>query len=1135
MFAVFLAIVANPLWALDPQRQLDQYTLHGWDQAHGLPQSSVNDIVQGDDGFIYIATFGGVVRFDGVSMRLVPEDGACGRRFFALAVDIEGSIWAGAERTRLCRLENGRLTVPTVPGVESIVHSRALLATPDGAVWVGTLEGLARIDAERVDWFGANDGLPAGHVMTLAEAGAGSLWVGTRSGLCRLSDDGCSTPEWAAPLQGEQINVIHAGLDGTLWIGTEFEVYSFDGQVLESIGLEPGGGQVRAILDDGDGNVWVGLSISGLLRIRPNLELPADGSPLRSSGVLSMMRDRERNLWVGYSADGLRKLSDGRAYGVRVPDIDTAQPFLPVTLDRHGQVWAGLACQGLVRFGAGQPRLYDRQHGFVNSCVWSLWPDRDGNIWVGTYGGGLYYLDSSGETVQRIEGLETPENIVRSILGDDQGRLWVGTDQGVWEHQVGSQQFTLLEGTEGEDISFLARSDAGSLWVGTLSGAIELGDGGIRRIDHRNGLPSGHVRAILPEPDGVVWIGTYGGGLSRIENESAVTFGLHNGLPDDIVSTIFEDAEGRFWMSGNRGVMRVPRQQLDAYAQGRRDRIDAQLFDRADGMPSSETNGGGQPAGAMLPDGRLWLPTVDGIAVFDTAGDRSNPLPPPVSVEKVLVDGQLVDHRAELVLPAGARNLEIHYTALSFRAPERVRFRYRLAGFDDRWIDAGTRREAYFPAIPPGRLRFDVIAANDDGVWNETGDGFDFEARPQFHQTPLFYLLLITIAVGAGLAVARIRIVVAGRRRRELEEQVARRTAELAKLGEITEHINRAVELNQVLEHTYDNLHEFVPYDRMILALVDTDERVIRTLWSRRGTERDGKGREFSLPIDRSGLESILEQGEPRIIADLGAELEQHPEAEATRRVIAQGVRSSIICPLSAGGSTEGFLLLSSHRPGAYQPTHADFMRQLAGHLALAVNKSRLYGELLEAKARLESSNRQLASLAARDSLTGIPNRRAFEQRLAEAWSQAATSSAPLSLLMVDVDHFKRYNDLLGHQAGDECLRKIAVTLSDSVVRKSDLVARYGGEEFAVILPDTRQAAALEVARRLCQAVAEMNIEHPDNEELGHVTVSVGCASRIPHVLERPDSLVTAADQALYQAKQSGRNRAVMASETRKA
>lgn len=386
--------------------------------------------------------------------------------------------------------------------------------------------------------------------------------------------------------------------------------------------------------------------------------------------------------------------------------------------------------------------------------------------------------------------------------------------------------------------------------------------------------------------------------------------------------------------------------------------------------------------------------------------------------------------------------------------------------------------------------------------------------------------------VGAVLALTAVGFAwrIAGARRHALEAEVAARTRELQRLGELAERVNEAIRLEDVLNQIYDGLRGTIPFDRIGLALVDEDLVKVRAVWARGERELKGITKDYAVPMASTSLKEVLDSGRPRIISDLDAYLQSHPESDSTRRIVSEGLRSSLTCPLRAFGRPVGFLFFSSCDRNAYNASHTSFFKQLAGQVSLAITKSRLYDDLLATKARLESVNHELEALATADGLTGLSNRRAFDEALETEWRRATRTHKPLSLLIVDVDSFKAFNDRYGHLAGDDCLRRVAGMLALTVRRAGDVAARYGGEEFAVLLPDTALSNAVVIAEEIRRNVQMLGIQHDRSGVASVVTVSVGVASTMREGGEEPNALVSAADAALYEAKSAGKNRAVAAS-----
>jgi diguanylate cyclase (GGDEF)-like protein len=381
------------------------------------------------------------------------------------------------------------------------------------------------------------------------------------------------------------------------------------------------------------------------------------------------------------------------------------------------------------------------------------------------------------------------------------------------------------------------------------------------------------------------------------------------------------------------------------------------------------------------------------------------------------------------------------------------------------------------------------------------------------------------IVVGTALlvwGVVRVRLAAGRRREWELKTLVDRRTRELRSLGSLTETINRAVSLEDVLEHVWESFRMVVPYNRIGFAEFDPEQQVVRAVWARSDASEIKIGTGYSANIEVTSLGRILETGKPRIIDDLERYLRRHPDSEATRAVVEEGMRSSMTVPLEAMGHKVGFLFFSSQTPHIYTNEHARLLERISGQLSLAIEKSRLYDSLLETTRQLEIANEQLELAASTDGLTSVANRRVFDERLDTEWRRCRRSGLPLSILMIDIDHFKQFNDLHGHVAGDECLRTVAQTLSKTLSRAADLVARYGGEEFVAILPETTEEQAALLAEELRRKIEDLGFDDLPPE--AKITISVGVATEIPSKDRTGDDLLRHADASLYTAKSEGRN-----------
>jgi diguanylate cyclase (GGDEF)-like protein len=1122
--------IANDVRALDPERLVTQYTQRRWSVDQGLPQASANAIVQDAEGYLWIGTFGGLIRFDGVEIVPITALGSCGSRILSLAVSPDGSIWIGSERAGLCVYRNGVIRDVTPADGQPLGGVANLEITADGTVYAATGHGVLRIHLDSQERLGKANGLPHENALAFARHPDGKLWVATREGLCILEGSRCEVPSWSQPVRHAMIEAILHARDGSTWIGSKSGLHRFRDGRLETIWSATRETRIRSLLEDRSGSIWAALEPGGLMRVSPRFEILRGIDSRTNDSVNVVLEDREGHLWIGTQGDGVIKLGDGPATALEIKGEGDVTGVLPIVVEPTGRAWIGTRCGGLARLEPdGSRRIFGLADGFTNSCIWSLLPDGEGGIWVGTYGHGLFHLSESG-TITRLAGLQTGEGLIRGILDDGPRSILLATDEGLFRYDRRDRSFTSVEGSEGLDIYFLTRAPDGAVWLGTQQGVRILRANRIETFDSGSRIERETIRAIHHDRDGSVWLGTYGSGLVHVRGGKVFVFGPQQGLTDPVVSRILEDERGRLWLTGNGGVTVVDRSSLLAVARGELRAANSVMYTSSDGMPASETNGGGQPAGFLDSRGVLWVPTISGIALFDTRRTTRTPVAPSVMITRVFIEGRRVPHTGGVVeLPRGARNLEIRYTAPSFSAPERVRFRYRLEGFDDQWVDAGTRRVAYFPAIPAGKLRFHVTASSSDDSWNEQGASFNFVMPVTLTRTWWFWAVCLAIVTTMAAFFFRWRVATALRREQALELQVRRRTAELTHIADLTRIINEGVTLHEVLDHIYVSLRSIIPYDRIGVALLDREGSVLRAVWSRGEREAAGIGAGYESPLDGSSLKPVLLENRPRIIHDLEEYLESHPASESTRRIVAEGIRSNLTCPLRALGAPVGCMFFSSFERDAYDESHVSTLEQIAGHLAIAIGKSKLYEDLLTTKSKLEQANSELERLAWADGLTGLANRRTFDLTLEREWRRGIRSGQPLALLMIDVDGFKAYNDRWGHAAGDACLRTIAETIAGSVGRPGDLAARYGGEEFAVILTGCATDAATDLGEKIRDSIERRRIGLEESVLGPFATVSIGAASIVAKPELNPSELIGQADRALYEAKRMGKNRIVAA------
>lgn len=812
-----------------------QYRFDSWTTETGLPQNSVTSLVQTRDGYLWLGTNGGLVRFDGVRFTVFDvgrTEGLTSVRIHALLEDRAGALWIATEHGGLARYADGAFTTYTtadglpVNGVSFICEDR------DGRLWLSTVRGLVRFEGGRFTTFTTADGLPANPVSQIVEDRDGRLWFGTAHGLVYMSAGRFTTYTTRDGLPSDAVLSVYAARDGSVWAGMRAGglVRIHAGTVTTySMANSLPGAQIGLLREDRAGALWIGTD-RGLARFAagdPNrhAERPArspfvtyttrDG--LSDDAIRSLLEDREGNLWVGTNTAGLNRLKPRQLTALGEAEGLPGDGVVPITEDQHGDLWIGLTCGGLVRYSGGTLTTYTEKHGLPNDCIWSLLSDRDGHLWIGTWGGGLTRRDRDGRFFTYTEsnsGLAS--NAVLALYQDRAGILWVGTGSGLSRFEHG--RFTTFgrgDGLVHEDVRFITEDRFGALWIGTAGGVSRFRDGAFTNYTRAEGLSSDFVRAIHETADGTLWLGTYGGGLNRLKDGRITHYTVRQGMFENIVSRILEDDRGNFWMTGNKGIVRVSRAELDDFAEGRTRWITPVAYGVGEGMRSSECNGGGQPAGWKGRDGRLWFPTAKGVVSLDPRGVQLSEVTPPVVIEQVLVNRREQGSQGPIDVPPGSGDLEIQYTGLSFTAPEQVRFRYKLTELDENWTDAGTRRTAYYSHLPPGTYTFTVTAASRDGVWN-TGNAATVSIRvlPPFYRTWWFTSLT---ALGLG----GLLFVLHARRVRHLTEARAAQVAFSNRLIESQEGERKriAAELHDSLSQTL-----VVIKSRALLSLQSPDD-----------------------------------------------------------------------------------------------------------------------------------------------------------------------------------------------------------------------------------------------------------------------------------------------------------------------
>ena len=763
--SLFAQRSASPF--LDPRKAITQFTIDTWDADRGLPQNSVNSILQTRDGYLWLATQEGVVRFDGVRFQVFDRSNTPQLKsnyIWILYEDSKQNLWIGTNGGGLTKYASGRFTTyATTDGLAGNII-KTIVEDAHGNIWCGTTTGLSKITGATISSITTAQGLESNNISALFVDQANNLWIGYLNASIGIYTKGVwKNLSRKTTLGAGPVSLFHRDRAGTMWVGSgNSGLYKIsvrpngDIEYLRdtTITTQPAIG-ILSLYEDNAGALWIGTAGNGLLRMyQHTVSSITSEEGLADDFVKTIYQDREGSLWIGTYSGGLNRLRDGKFTTLSTLEGLSNDFALSITEGKNGEMWFGTYGGGLNRYARGTFRHFNMTHGLSNEIISSIFVDSDSTLWVGTYGGGLYSMhDTLFTSFSSDDG--SPGQMILAITESKDKTLWVGTSKGLCRVQNGGiVPLTQSPILSRESIQSLLEASDGTLWVGTNgSGIFGIQQGKLRTYTTKNGLSNDIITALYEDRQHVLWIGTDGGGLNRLVNGKITSVTSQQGLFNDVVFVILEDARENLWMSCNKGIFRVAKKELQDFAEGRLRRIHSDVFTRADGMKANECNGRRQPSGWKSRDGKLWFATIHGVASIDPERIPTNEFTPPVLIERLLINGREQHLSGRLTFSPDGERYEIDYTALSLLAPEKVRFRYRIEGADDAWFEAGTNRKAIYTHLPAGDYVFHVIACNNDGVWNTGGASIAFTIEPYFYKTYWFFgvcfLAIVALVVGA--------------------------------------------------------------------------------------------------------------------------------------------------------------------------------------------------------------------------------------------------------------------------------------------------------------------------------------------------------------------------------------------------
>ncbi|MEI6712785.1 MAG: two-component regulator propeller domain-containing protein [Verrucomicrobiota bacterium] len=777
----FFFTLSCPLAAELPGR----YKVHSWQVQHGLPQNNVTAVTQSKDGFLWFSMPDAIARFDGQHFDVfeaskISKLSAC--HFRTIVADHDGAIWIGTEEGTIVRLKNGVFSRFEPPDSVSKSPTTALVTDSQNTLWIleedGSINRLVNdhFTGPPSDWYQPNLA-----PYKLFRTRQGQIWASNRNHLFELQNN---TALLALEGTFGQYQFIAPGRNGGWWIamGGKVRLWKDEQWIAELAAPAWERQSVTCAIEDKQGRLWIGTSGQGVFRYDPNgdMERFTTSNGLTSDLIHSITEDHEGNIWLATNGGGINRIhkvwfqSYGPAQGLSSASVSA------ITEGPAGEVWIGTEDAGLNLIKDGLFTKFTDPQGLASAQIKSLLSDSRGTLWVGTTLGKLF--KKQGERFVPVPGILPSNGAIQSLFEDNNRDLWIGQ---AWANSLARLSSELLspvpipKATLPLHITAITRDRNRDLWFGTQSDGVfhSTVPMPVDASDWTpiNGLPSESIRTFVHQTDGALWIGTAGAGLVRLHEGRVSICSRRDGLPDSTIHHIQDDGLGYLWCNSNQGIFRIEQKALNDFANGLRKNIHCLSFGIQDGLPTLKGKGGMQPAGCRTRDGKLWFLTQKGAVSIDPSLPKTAALPPPVYLNELRVDGEIVKPSVPssfktppIEIPPGQHHLEFRYTGIHFRAPESIRFRYRMEGLDPDWIDAGAQRTAHYATLPAGQYRFHVIAGTPDGAWNETGATLDLDIKSHVWEQPWF-IITMSCAAAALLATA-VRALTRRRWRRRLRE-----------------------------------------------------------------------------------------------------------------------------------------------------------------------------------------------------------------------------------------------------------------------------------------------------------------------------------------------------------------------------
>ncbi len=769
---------------------LDKYFAQTWDTRDGLPHNAINALAQSEDGYLWIGTWEGLARFNGREFKVFVRGSALGLPDSAvksLTTGANGDLLIAGARGGLSERKN-RTWQPRRDASTLINHA---IYDNEQGLWLGLEErGLVFRDNDTEQ---ESTIIADVRVFKIAQTQDNTLWLATDKGLYSVINKNEVTHyDSSMGLPDTPVYTVMITKQQQLIVGTERGAFTLTNNHFTSLDQQLNTEAVLSLLQDSNDDIWIGTTNNGLYRLSENgLEKLNDNKGLPNNRIVSMFEDKEHSIWVGTNS-GLFRLREAPFITLTTEQGLAGDYVRSVLSHSDGSLWVG-SSKGLSKISGNKINTIKLKENESTISVLSLAEGINGTVLVGSYTQGVFTVVNDKLVPDQTINNRLDSNEVRSILVDSEGNTWVGTTAGIVKFlKTGEVQYINQQsGLPANFIMALAEDDLGQVWIGTGVGVASYRAGVLKTYPLNDTFEAEYAFGFHIEPD-AVWMAT-DRGILRIDLATAKIDGItrDNGLPIDKFFQIVVDNSGAFWLTSNRGVIKIAGQEIDNVLTGKANIVDYQIFKEGAGLLSSQANGGSTPAATLHNDGTIWLATAKGVSqVSQHRLNRMAEQQLPVTIEQLIVDGNNfpIPEGNNITLPAGVTHLAIYYAGVGFLNSERIQYQTQLIGFDNDWLDKKHQTYTEFTNLLPGQYTFQMRAKYPDGKWQEQVASLTFNIEYFYWQTSMFKLAMIIIFALVLYTAYRYWLMKIELNEERLEQLIAKQTIELKQQAKLFAH-----------------------------------------------------------------------------------------------------------------------------------------------------------------------------------------------------------------------------------------------------------------------------------------------------------------------------------------------------------